>query len=277
MKTLNTTSSSIFFSRTLNLIFSVRYFSSIELKINVWDIGLTKFQKLILKLLNVQIKEIEKYEPFWRDCYTWKIFIFKQSTETIFLHLDSGNTILCDIKEIFELIEKNGYFFVDQGQVLKEIAPESYFEDLKIQGCRDNIVIAAGNIGFNKDNNQIEKLISISFDLARKGMCLGFSLSEQHRDIEQRFPIRDCKVFRHDQTVLNCSLGLIDLNPQIMPHEIYSSIAKTKFSKVFNHRKRSYSFLTKKITVFKLFLLTYCLVIDSVFIITMILKIKVKK
>ena len=56
MNTLNTTSSSYFFSRTLNLIFSTRFNTTKPIKIIVWDIGLNKIEKIILKFEEILSK-----------------------------------------------------------------------------------------------------------------------------------------------------------------------------------------------------------------------------
>jgi hypothetical protein len=277
LNTLNTTSSSYFFSRTLNLIFSTRFNTTKPIKIKVWDIGLNKIEKNILKFYDVVVIVVPDFCEFWRDCYTWKPYVYKKSEDIIFLHLDSGNTVLCDIDIVFKQIEEKGYFFVDQGQTLSQIVPEEYYNYYGLNRNKDYDVVAAGNIGFDKNNPEILKIIDVTYDSALKGMCLGFSYEERNRSTTNDFIVRDCQVFRHDQTVLNCCLRTVFLDIDILPHSIYSAVNRMPDVKILNQRKLSYEFFFKKINFIRLIVLLYCLVNDSFFYCKMILNKLLKK
>ncbi|MBF4470271.1 hypothetical protein [Flavobacterium sp. HJJ] len=265
MNILNTTSSGYFFSRTLNLIFSTIFNTKKPIKFVVWDIGLNKVERFLLKYYDVTIIKVPEFCEFWRDCYTWKTYIYKKSKERFFLHLDSGNTVLCDIDVIFERIKEKGYFFVDQGQLLSQITPADYYEYYGLNKIQDHSVFAAGNIGFDKNNKGFLKIIDTSYDSALKGMCLGYSYGERNRVMKSNFIIRDCEVFRHDQTVLNCCLRATDVDIDILPYSIYSAVRRTDDVKILNQRKISYEFFFKKVNVFIIITFLYCIFNDSFF------------
>ena len=265
MNILNTTSSSYFFSRTLNLIFSVRFNTKKPIEFIVWDIGLNEIERFLLKCFKVKVIKVPSFCEFWRDCYTWKTYIYKESKERYFFHLDAGNTVLCDIDIIFEMIREKGYFFVDQGQSLSQIAPADYYRYFKIDNNQDYTVIAAGNIGFDKNNEDLSKAVNMSYESALKGMCLGYSFAERNRAAKSQFIVRDCEVFRHDQTVLNCCLRSRMTDIDVLPHSIYSAIKRKDDVKILNQRKLSYEFLLKRINLTSILAYFYCLINDSYF------------
>ena len=270
MNTLNTTANSIFFSRALNLIFSVRYFTSKPIHIIVWDIGLSNFENYLLKLLKVEVIKVPNFIHFWEDCYTWKTFIYHTSSERIFLHLDAGNTVLCDIDEIFNIIQDKGYFFVDQGFSLEQITPPDYFRHFNVGDYRKYSVVAAGNIGIDKDNVSLSIALRRSYESALKGMCLGFSSIERNRSDRSDFILRECEVFRHDQTVLNCCLRAEYGDFDILPFSKYSALALAEEVKIFNQRKRSYKFLLIDKNCLSILLFCYCCMIDKYYFLSIL-------
>lgn len=265
MNTVNTTSSSLFFSRTFNLVSSIIINTTKPINIIVWDIGLNKIEKHILNHYKIKVVKIPEFCKFWRDCYTWKPYVFKISEERFFLHLDSGNTVLCDIDIIFQIIKEKGYFFVDQGQSLSQIAPKEYFSYFGLNPLLNYRVIAAGNIGFDKNSLELSKVIDMTYESSINGMCLGFSKKESSRASTKEFILRDCEVFRHDQTVLNCCLRSVIPEINILDYSIYSAINRTPNVKIYNHRKISYEFILKNMNFYKFIIFIYCLFNDSVF------------
>lgn len=263
---LNTSANSKFFSRVINLIFSVRFHSSREIGIRVWDLGLNKLEKYFLKHLNVEVVGIPKFVSFYAECYTWKPYVIEHAPENIFLHLDAGNSVFCDLNEVFEIISTDGIFFVDQGQKISAICPSDYLSEFSIEKYSDADVIAAGNIGFFRDREDVKCAISLAYEKAKDGYCLGYSESEIRRANGVSYPRRDCATFRHDQTVINCSLRATLGDYKIRSHSIWAALIYSGDVKILNQRKRSYKFFKKNISPINLIIFLYCAINDIYFI-----------
>lgn len=263
MNILNTSASSEFFSRTINLVASARRFSKKKFGIRVWDLGLNHFEVFILKLIDVEVVKIPEFCVHWRESYSWKPYVIKNAPESIFLHLDSGNTVLSDINEIFDLIEKEGYFFIDQGQVLSDITPDDYISTFKVEMYKESTIVAAGNIGFLRTNKFISAAVDMTYSSAIQGLCLGYSITEASRAKNRNYILRKCKTFRHDQTVLNCSLYANIGSMNIKKHEIYAAIKEGEGVKIFNQRKVSYKYVIYLDKWHKLLVIPYCIFNDT--------------
>lgn len=260
---VNSSSDSKYFSRVLNLYFSLLYNNEKECKLKVWDLGMTKFQIGILKKLKIDVIKIPKFVDHWNLCYTWKPYIYKYSNESIFLYLDAGCTINKDLSRIFELIENDGYFFVSQGQQLKDIIPTE-FNDLNFLNNKNinSIVFAAGIIGINKNVKINNEIIERIYDLATMGYCLGYSKNEIHRDVTNLNIIRDCSVFRHDQSIVNAVFRKYLDEIVVQDASIYASTSLSSDCIIYNNRKLNYSYFFKNISIAKLFLFIFCYFID---------------
>jgi hypothetical protein len=272
--TLNTSADSQFFSRLINLIGSVKLNSQADIQIKVWDLGLTCIQLMILKLMHVQVIKVPQFVSFWKDCYTWKIYVLANSHEDIFLHLDAGNTVLCDLTLIFNKIEKEDFFFIMQGDDLRDIAPKDYFKYFDVSTKIKYPILHGGNIGF-KRKKIVKKILSEAYSLAKSGFCLGFSKDEKFRDFSNRFPVRECSLFRHDQTLLNLVMRKHLKTFSILPMEKYASLSISNNSQIFNNRGISYRYLRGN-TNYALFILVlgYCIFIDYIVYKRFFLKLK---
>lgn len=265
MYTLNTSADTRYFSRAVNLIGSVRANSLTAPSIRLWDLGLTRIQKFLLALAGVEVVQIPAFAPHWRDCYTWKVYVLRHAPDRIFLHLDAGNTVLCDLNAIFSSIDQEGTFFVDQGQTLGEICPPEYLQRFYPDGDPGSPVFAAGNIGFSRDNLSISRALEEAFDGALEGLTLGFSATEAFRDKTGLNVIRDCKLFRHDQSLLNLCFRRQLTNMEILPHGIFSAVANNTSVKILNQRKYSYQYFRQFIPGWRMLVVyVYCFAIDLV-------------
>jgi hypothetical protein len=261
--TVNTSSDSKYFSRVINLIGSVRQYCDKSIKVRVWDLGLTDIQKYILKSLNVEISEIPKFAKWWNVCYSWKLYVYHHSKDEIFLHLDAGNTVLTDIKNIFKNIENDDSFLIDQGQNLRTITPLDYVDLFYKNINLDELAFAAGNIGLNKKNPEISAAILEAYNAALDGYCLGFSESELHRDIYGLKIKRNCAQFRHDQTIINLILRKHFKNIKLFNCIEYAAISIGASTKIYNQRGYSYKyFKSLKIGLPGYAILIYCVITD---------------
>jgi hypothetical protein len=197
------------------------------------------------------------------DCFTWKLYVINFSKDKIFLHLDAGNTVLGDIQNIFECIKKQRYFLIDQGQKLQDIAPQKYLEMYKIEECATSLVFAAGNIGLNKNDPLIQAAIFEAYKGGLEGLTLGYSASELYKSTNNRTSIeRECKVFRHDQTLLNCAFRKYIPDLVIYDHSKYAALDKSSSPVILNNRRLKYSHLIYIQSLRLIYIIPYIMAID---------------
>jgi hypothetical protein len=240
-RTLNTSCDSRYFSRAVNLINSVRKYSSEKIKIRVWDIGLHSFQIYFLNSIGIEVVKVPAFVSHWNLCYTWKIYVLNNIPEEIVLHLDAGNTLKTDIADIFKIIESDGFFFVDQGVELSKITPVRYMDFIN-KDMLQRPVFACGNIGFRRSNN-LSDILGEAYHFALRGYCLGYSKKEYPVVGKIKLPLRNCEIFRHDQTLLNVLIYNSNLNFVLLDHEVYSCRHEGHDSLIFNNRNRSYKYV----------------------------------
>ena len=201
---LISTSDKKYFHKLICLIASIKDKFPDHPKIYIYDLGLTKFQIMELEgIKNLVVKKIPSFVNFFNLCFTWKPYTFLDTKEEITLHIDAGALALRDFKNIFLSINKNGYFVAGQDQLYKDITPEDYlnFADIDINTFLNSNNFAGGFIGYKK-NTPIHSAIIKSLEYAKNGYFLGYSKSEMHRaKFDKEKIVRNCKVFRHDQTL----------------------------------------------------------------------------
>jgi hypothetical protein len=209
-KCLITSCSNKFFPSLLNLIGSIKANYPDHPKIHVYSLELFPiFKKELQGIENLEIIEMPHFCNFWRSCYTWKTYIFNQPLAKLNLYLDAGTQVLRPLDEIFTQIKERGYFTVSQGDVLSAIAPPEYERLIGLSDEFDKkIYLAAGIFGFSRDAINVRLALDQSHQAALAGLCLGWSKSEQDRNRgkDKSIFIRNCKSFRHDQTLLNIFL-----------------------------------------------------------------------
>jgi hypothetical protein len=211
-KTIVTASSDEYFPWLLNLIGSIQANYPNYPKIVVYDLGLrAAFLRELKSVENVEVRKIAKFASFWRSCYTWKLYALLDAPGELIYYLDAGSEVLKPLDEVFNIIDSAGYFCVDnkfllEKAYLKEIIPPDLLKRLSLD--RDfpgeRFYFSAGNFGYKK-NTLSHESIKEAFDLAKEGWTLGFSKDEIYRSVgtDRTTVIRDCKIFRHDQTLLN--------------------------------------------------------------------------
>ena len=118
-----------FFDRLKNLIGSIHRFDFDHLgEIAVFDLGLTKVQRDQLKYMQkVSLRAVEITHPdilkqfvispggrLTVGHFAWKPVVIKQALELFpyILYLDAGLTVLKPLDDLFEFINKQGYFFL---------------------------------------------------------------------------------------------------------------------------------------------------------------------
>jgi hypothetical protein len=199
----------------LNLAGSVLRNSDVFDRIEVFDLGLTPRQRTLLAAVpRVVLRPVPAFAPHWAQCFTWKPWGWMQIEADRVFWLDSGATVLRSLEAALEQIGELGYFVVSQGNELRDIVPADYFE---LYGLPDAYAtrpyVAAGIIGFVPGGEFFRRVLVPTYEDVLAGRNLGYSADEVHgknRGIGwmDSPPIRDCRHFRWDQTLLNIHLAL---------------------------------------------------------------------
>lgn len=238
----------------LDLVGSVQKQSPIFKEILVYDLGMTKFQRrLFTKARGVRVLEVEHFTEYWQQCWSWKAWIWKNAPVQKMLYLDSGMEVLRDLTPLVEEINDRGYFAVSQSEkgtphLVEDIMPQDYYSafslDQKKIAKKD--VVAAGILGFDTKMKFYNTVIIPTYDEVVAGRNLGWSKSELGRNSGIHYMehpiVRDCNIFRHDQTVLNALIykNLPDLHlHNLSKYAGYRSAQDVPDQYIWHHRKQS--------------------------------------
>ncbi len=159
---------------------------------------------------NVFLRSIPHFAPHWRSCYTWKTYILNTPIADLNLYIDAGTQILKPLDELFAKIDTQSYLAVSQGSEvsIRDITPSDYITRFNIsESTLDQEVIAAGIFGFKK-NSLIRDINEHLYEYGKEGLCVGFSKAElwKNKGVNKNAYIRDCKMFRHDTTLISILL-----------------------------------------------------------------------
>jgi hypothetical protein len=243
----------------------------------IYDLGLNeRYLKEIrnIKWIKIVYPPSSDKIPYIKESYAWKPFLYSEPKERYVLQLDAGIVIFKSLKHWFYLIKKRGYLFFRQGDKLTDIVTDELWKivGLNKENYRNIPYFAAGVIGFDK--NLMEPAIKESCSLSEKGYSLGYSESEKTR-ICGKYDniIRDCVLFRHDQTLVNLTfikhLKNIGINQFSIQKERHAPIDYFKFNKAdvwcAKRNKKSLKFFNKPVedTNIKYFLINRILYIYS--------------
>ena len=225
-KAIITSCSTKYFPWLINLIGSIKANYPNHPKIYIYNLGLLSiFRKELEKINNVEVLEMPHFCRFWRSCFTWKTYIFAHPIAKLNFYLDAGCQILRPLDEIFEAIDKDEYFVKDEGSSFKNIIPKEYKDLFELDDSYNELnIVAAGIFGF-KDTPYINTILEKLYNWALIGLCLGFSPKEQwkNKGKNKNIFIRNCKMFRHDLTLLNIILRKNIQNLKIHDFKKYGS------------------------------------------------------
>jgi hypothetical protein len=223
-RALITSCSDKFFPSVINLLTSIKVNYPNHPPIYVYDLGLFyTFRKELEMIEGVTVIPMPHFCPHWRACYTWKTYIFAHPLADLNFYLDAGCQVLKPLDQDFKIIEDDDILLIDQGQTFADIVPKSYKEMFTISDQYDNdTVIHAGIIGFS-NSSTVQKIFAKVYAAAIAGLALGFSAGDSWRNKGKDKSIfeRDCKLFRHDLTLVNIFLRLYWYNITIQPLTIY--------------------------------------------------------
>lgn len=258
---VNSAISSPYFYKLINLIGSIHKNAPSVSKIVVWDIGLNLLDRLFLKIIkNVYIEKVPAFVEHWREGYSWKIYVYKNCPEKCVFNIDAGSIVLSDLHIIEEIINKDGFFCVGQGLELYKQTPEDYWDifDVDKNQFKEDVVFHAGIFGF-KRNELNNEMINYTYDMILNKYSLGFSKIEQYRHKKtcQKY-IRNCELFRQDQTVLNLAYRKFFGKPKILDVDKFACTCKEPMvdTVIYNHRYVRYSeisMINYKKPIYKIF------------------------
>jgi len=174
----------------------------------VCDLGMSKTQINELRSVRwVTLLSMPHFAPFWNECFSWHQYIYTQPRERNRLHIDAGVVVLRPLEAWFLSIKKHGYIAFSQGQTVVKTTPLDYFDKFGLDCEKIGLeeTFASGVFGHDAESFAADAVKEV-WDLAQKGWCLGYSKSEIHRAGKYDNILRDCDLFRQDQTLLNLSL-----------------------------------------------------------------------
>ncbi len=198
----------------LNLIGSVKRNSDVFDRIEVFDLGLTEHQRGLLRAVpGVDVRTVPPFVPHWAQCFTWKPWGWMQVEADRVFWLDAGATLLRSLDPALEQIGEIGYFLVSQGNRLSDIVPPDYFDLYGLsREYAERPYVAAGIIGFEPSSEFFRRVLVPTYEDCLAGRNLGFSPDEvatkNRLGRMESPPLRNCRHFRWDQTLLNIHLLL---------------------------------------------------------------------
>ncbi len=194
----------------LNLVGSVERRSPIFDRFIVYDLGLTPFQRRLLeRIRGVEVRTVPEFVPHWRQGRTWKTWIWAHLDADAVVWLDAGVTVLRPLTDFVQQSYERGYFVVSQGVSIGSSTPSDYYALYGLSpDFSDRVSIAAGILAFRRDSSFYTDVVRPTFDDAALGRNLGFSEAEVDKlnwglDKLDQLIVRDCPLFRHEQTLLN--------------------------------------------------------------------------
>lgn len=198
----------------LNLVGSVKRNSDVFDRIEVFDLGLSPQQRTMLEAVpGVLVRTVPMFSPHWSQGFTWKPWAWMQIEADRTFWLDAGASVLRSLTAALDQIERLGYFIVSQGNKLRDIVPPDYFARYEVpEQYAGRPYVAAGIIGFRRSADFFERVLVKTYDDCLAGRNLGFSpdeLNSRNRGLGRMEdpPIRNCRHFRWDQTILNIHLA----------------------------------------------------------------------
>jgi hypothetical protein len=213
----------------LNLIGSVKRNSDIFDRIVVFDLGLDARQRSLLASVDgVEVRRVPPFVPHWAQCFTWKPWAWMQMDADRIFWLDAGATVLRSLAAALERVDDDGHFVVSQGNELRDIVPPDYFELYGLPAeLASRPYVAAGIIGFRPGSDFFERVLVPTYKDCLAGRNLGFSPDEaisKNRGLGRMEspPIRNCRHFRWDQTLLNIHLLRVLPDAQVADLDEYA-------------------------------------------------------
>jgi hypothetical protein len=190
-----------------------------------YDLGLSNNNLQILTENRIPVRQIPPFCPHWRQHYTWKLWCWRDAPADHVLWLDAGMTVLAPLNEVFQAIEKLGYFVVPTHLSLIDHSHEH-----ACQGC-----------GVSPDFRQGKALLGANFVGLDKTGPMGRLVKEAlHIALDEKCIASTKTVFNTDQAIYNLLMykyfnDLLLAN--FSTYSGWSSPRQTAGQKVWVHRR----------------------------------------
>lgn len=191
----------------------------------VYDLGLDEETLAVLQENHIEVRKIPPFVPHWRKHFTWKVWCWNDAPARDVLWLDAGVVILQPISELFDAIDRLGYFINPTYYLLSDTAT-----DAACVGCgvkpefRNNkMTFNGGVVGFRKEGT-LGKIIIKALEIA--------SVEDF---IQSTIPLG-----RHDQAILSLLIYKYIPNPIMLDTMVYagwSSPRQVHGQKIWQHRR----------------------------------------
>ncbi len=229
-KAIITSCSNKFFPSMINLLTSIKVNYPNHPPIYVYDLGLFYSFRRELEMINgVTVISMPHFCPHWRSCYTWKTYIFAHPLAELNFYIDAGCQVLRSLDEDFEIINKNNYHIIDVGVNLNDLIPDDYKILFSVPSSYNNIRgFSAGIFGFKKTTT-VSQMLEKTYAAAIAGLSQGFSPDNlwRNKGKDKNMFIRQCKFFRHDQSLLNLFFRLqFGSEPMVASSDYYDNKSK---------------------------------------------------
>lgn len=212
---LGTAADAAYGYHAVNLVGSVKRNSDVFDRIEVFDLGLSEHQRDLLGAIpGVAVRPVPPFVGHWAQCFTWKPWAWTQLDGDRVFYLDAGATVLRSLAPALNQVAERGYFFASQGGRLDDIVPPDYFDLYELsESYAGRPYVAAGILGYQPDGDAYGRILVPTYEDCLSGRNLGFSPDEvafKNRGIGRMDdpPLRKCRHFRWDQTILNIHLAL---------------------------------------------------------------------
>jgi hypothetical protein len=188
-----------------NMLSSLCRRSPESVPVHVFDLGFSAAQRRELQTTSwIHLRAIEPFVPHWRLNWSWKPYIMANVDVRHLLYLDAPNlVVLRSLRPWFLATSRDGYFVVDNGQRIGDMTPPTFWSRFGLEAAdfAQSPALGAGILGIDRDGPAGTALLD-TLAAVRDGLNLGCS-ADEFRPSYDRSVVRDCAVFRADQTLFN--------------------------------------------------------------------------
>ena len=193
-------------------------------RVLVYDLGMDVETLAILRDNNVEVRKVPPFVPHWRKHFTWKIWCWNDAPARDVLWLDAGVVILQPADDVFDAIEKVGYFITPTYYPLDVTATEASCVGcgVKPEFRNGRMTFSGGIVGFRKEG-VIGGIVKQALEIA--------SVEDY---IKSTIPLG-----RHDQAILSLLLYKHISCPIMFDTSIYAgwkSPEQVHGQKIWQHR-----------------------------------------
>jgi hypothetical protein len=191
----------------------------------VYDLGMDEQTLATLHENNIEVRKVPPFVPHWRKHFTWKIWCWNDAPARNILWLDSGVVVLQPINDVFEAIDRLGYFINSTYYLLSDCAT-----DAACVGCgvdfdfrNDRMTFNGGVIGFRKEG--------IIGDIIKNAL----EIASVEDYIKSTIPLG-----RHDQAIFSLLLHKYIPYPIMLDTMIYAgweSPCQVHGQRIWQHRR----------------------------------------